>query len=66
MKITHKFYVGARGMIDGSRNDWAHTTLKDAIEHAKNLAEETNEDQIVVQIIRLIRRQKPPFVVETV
>ncbi len=66
MKITKKFYVGSRTMIDGSRLDWPHTTLNGAIEHAKKLAEESDQDQIVVQIIRLVRRQKTPIIVEKI
>ena len=38
MKITKRFYVGSRTMIDGSRADWPHSTLNGAIEHAKRLA----------------------------
>lgn len=66
MKITKKFYVGSQSMINGTRNDWAHTTLNGAIDHAKKIAEETEEDQIVVQIIRVVKRQKTPIIVEKV
>jgi hypothetical protein len=40
MKITRKFYVDSISMIDNSRSEWLHSTLNDAIEHAKELAEE--------------------------
>ena len=35
-KITKKFYVGAERMANPN-NDWAHATLVDAINHAKDL-----------------------------
>lgn len=62
--IKKKFYVGSQAMK--TNNDWAHSTLNGAIEHAKKLAEESDEDQIVVQIIRVVRRQKSPIIVEKV
>ena len=71
MKITKKFYVGSRTMnpnsSDGRRyQEWAKKTLQEAIDHAKSLAEETEEDQIVVQIVRIVRKQKTPLIVEKV
>ena len=65
-KITKKFYVGSRSMIDGSRSDWAKSTLQEAINHASELCSETDEEQIVVQIVRVIRPAKRPIVVEKV
>ena len=66
MKITKKFYVGSRSMIDGSRNGWAKKTLNEAIQHAKELCNETEEEQIVVQIVRIVRPQKRPIIVEKI
>lgn len=66
MKITKKFYVASRSMIDGSRTDWPHETLDEAIEHATQLAEETEKDQAVVQIIKIVKLKKAPVVVEDV
>jgi hypothetical protein len=68
-KITRKFYVGSRKMnplsSDGSHYDeWGKVTLEQAIEHAKEICEETGESQIVVQIVRVIKPQKVPIVVE--
>lgn len=65
MKLKKKFYVGSRTMKD-QENGWGHTTLNGALEHAKQLAQEQEEDQIVVQIVRVVRRQKVPLIVEKV
>ena len=61
MKIINKFYVGSRSILS---RDWAHPTLEEAIEHGKELAEETGEPQIVVEIVRLIKIVKPVSVEE--
>lgn len=70
-KITKKFYVGSPKMnplgSDGSfYNTWAKSSIEAAIEAAKEKCEETGEPQIVVQIVRVIRPQKQPIVVERI
>jgi hypothetical protein len=70
-KITKKFYVGSPKMNplgnDGSLyNTWAKSSLEAAIEAAKEKCEETGEAQIVVQIVRVVRPQKQPIVVEKI
>ncbi len=70
-KITKKFYVGSPKMnplsSDGTfYHTWAKASLELAIEAAKQKCEETGEPQIVVQIVRVIRPQKVPIVVEKV
>lgn len=57
-----KFYVGSQ---TAPHSDWAHQTLKGAIEHAKRLVESTNTDQYVVQVVRVVKRAPRPIVVET-
>lgn len=65
-KITKKFYVGASRMQDRN-NDWAHTTIEKAVEHARQLMEEEDSDEkIIVQIIRVVKRQRAPIIVEKV
>ena len=64
MKIHKRFYVGSRSLT--CDNDWAHSTLKQAICHDKRLVYETDEEQIVVQIIRKVSRQSTPIIVEKV
>lgn len=63
--IKKRFYVGSRSMHpDGNRyNDWAHDSLEKAIKHAKEVAEENEEDQIVVEIVRVVERKKVPLIV---
>lgn len=64
-KITKKFYVGAPHLIEDNR-DYCHTTLESAIAEAKEKCSESDEAQIVVQIIRIIRPAKAPVTVEKV
>lgn len=63
MKITKKFYVGSATVAE---SDWCHKTLEAAIKHAKQQAEETETNQIVVQIIRIVRIPKLNPIVEKV
>lgn len=68
-KIKNKFYVGSPKMnplsSDGSAyRIWSKATLAEAVEHAKEKCEETGEPQIVVQIIKVVRPQRSPIVVE--
>lgn len=70
-KITKKFYVGSPRMnplsTDGTfYHTWAKSSLEAAVEAAKEKCEETGEPQIVVQIVRVVRPQKQPIVVEKV
>jgi hypothetical protein len=70
-KITKKFYVGSPKMnplgSDGSSYAmWAKDTLEKAVQNAKELCEETGEPQIVVQIVRVVKPQKVPILVEKV
>jgi hypothetical protein len=60
MKVTKKFYVGSRRLQPG----WAKETLDEAIEHAKDLCEETGEAQFVVQVVRVVKLEKPITVEE--
>lgn len=62
-KVTKKYYVGKSSVIN---SDWAHANLNDAISHGKALCESSEEDQIIVQVIRVIRVQKRPILVQTV
>jgi hypothetical protein len=63
LKVTKKFYVGKASVVN---SDWAHETLQAAINHAKRLAEESETEQIVVQIVRVVRIPKRPVIVEKV
>lgn len=70
-KITKKFYVGSPSMNPLSSNgrhynEWAKSTLEQAIAQAKEKCEETGEPQIVVQIVRVVKPQRTPIVVEKV
>lgn len=66
-KKFNRFYVGSKSILPGGSNPtWAKGTLKDAIAHATELCEATGEEQIVVQVIRVVRKKPQPVVVETV
>jgi hypothetical protein len=60
---TNKFYVGSHLALDRA---WGHPTIEAAVEHAKNLIEETGSDQFIVEIVRLVRRKNAPVEVKTV
>lgn len=62
-KIVKKFYVGKASVVN---SDWAHATLADAINHGKRLCEETEDEQIIVQVVRVVRIHKQPVIVETI
>lgn len=68
--IKKKFYIGSRKTIENgisvNGDDWTHATLEKAIEHAKELVEESGETQYVVQVVRIIKRKDNPIVVEKV
>jgi hypothetical protein len=59
-------------MLAVSPNDrcrsWTRSTLKDAVEHARKVLEQDpSKDHVaIVQIVRVVRRQKAPVVVEVV
>jgi len=63
MKITKKFYVASQSMhpTHARHSEWAHETLEEAIEHASELARDTEKDQIIVQIIKVVRPLKAPI-----
>lgn len=63
-KITKRFYVGSNRMA----TDWPKATLFEAVAHAKRLLDEDPDMQqaIVVQIVRVVRRQSTPLIVEKV
>jgi hypothetical protein len=67
----NRFYVGAANIADaierGANDPWTCETLQEAIDSAKHKMEEENSDiAIVVQIIRILRRDAPPITVEIV
>jgi hypothetical protein len=59
----NKFYVGSRTALD---RQWGHRKIEHAIEHAKKLIEDTDEDQFIVQIVRVVKREKTPITVKKV
>lgn len=64
MKIKKRFYVGSVSTI--TNGDWTHRTIEEAIEHAKRLVEDSDEEQYIVQVIRVVRRKSTPVIVEKV
>ena len=59
-----KFYVGSKSTI--VNGDWTHQTVDGAINHAKRLLQESDEEQYVVKVIRIVKRRSLPIVVDTV
>jgi hypothetical protein len=71
MKNMNKFYVGATHIANsikyGTNGQWTHKTLAEATEHAKKLMEEQDTDlTIIVKIVRIVKRSKPPITIEDV
>lgn len=67
VKKVKRFYIGKPEVIEGrDSSHWAKDTLPEAIEHAKQRAEETGEPQYVVKVIKVVRRKSQPIVVEDV
>lgn len=70
-RITKKFYVGANKVfIPSSFNGqtWAKRTESEAIEHAKQLLEASpnQEFAFIVKVIKVVKRDRPPYKVEVV
>lgn len=64
-KIDRKFYVGSLSVF-APGNNHAKTSLAEAVAEATALAQNTEQDQIVVQIVRVVRLQKRPVSVQKV
>jgi hypothetical protein len=60
---TKRFYVGHRPVLDSNH---IKATLQEAIEHAVDRCNQTDQEQIVVQVVRIIRKRPQPVVVEVV
>jgi hypothetical protein len=67
-----KFYVGAeavsRAISSGTDAAIMRDTVEEAVEEAKRKlsAEPTRECVVVVQVIRVVRRTPPPFIVDVI
>lgn len=67
MKLTRKFYLGSPSIALGVTTDpYVKATVQEAVKDAIRACEATGTDQIVVQIVRVIRRRQPPVTVEVV
>ncbi len=63
--IKKRFYVGSLSVFQNGNNH-LKTTLSEAVDDAKRKLEETDEEQFVVQIVRVVRREQKPIIVEKV
>lgn len=63
--IKKRFYVGSLSVFQNGNNH-LKTTLSEAVDEAKRKLEETDEEQFVVQIVRVVRREQKPIIVEKV
>ena len=61
------FYVGHPRVMQPT-DAWAKPTLFEAINHAKRLLEDDTENEffVVVKVVRIVRRQRMPVLVEKV
>ena len=67
MKIKNRFYVASRNTVLGiDARNWAKETLEEAIEHAREICEESDKEQYVVQVVKVIKPQRKPVLVEDV
>lgn len=64
-KIDRKFYVGSLAVFSPG-NGHAKASLAEAVAEATKLAQDTEQDQFVVQIVRVVRLQKRPVSVQKV
>lgn len=65
--VKRQFYVGHPRVVEAQRNDnWGKTSLDEAVAHARQRVEQTGETQYVVKVIRVVRPQKVPVLVEVV
>lgn len=61
---NNKFYVGSNTIFE---RGWGHATVEKAISHAQDLMEEQGLDEtFIVQIVRVVAKQKTPVKVTTV
>jgi hypothetical protein len=69
--MLNKFYIGSKDIADcflhGNNHMWTESTVESAIKRAKEkMIEEDLEGAIIVQIIRVLKVNKPPISVEIV
>jgi hypothetical protein len=65
MKMEKRFYVGSAHLALGGE-PYVKRTVEEAIDEASRRCAESGDPQIVVQIIRVVRRASAPVVVENV
>lgn len=63
--LKKRYYVGSLSVFS-SGNTHLKATVNEAIADAKRKVDETGDDQFVVQIIRVVRKQATPIIVEKV
>jgi len=71
MSKINKFYVGAAHIAEaignGSNDEWSHSTLESAINHAKHVMERDEKDcAIIVKIVAVLKRESRPIKVQKV
>jgi len=71
MSKINKFYVGAAHIAEaignGSNDEWSHSTLDSAINHAKHVMERDEKDcAIIVKIVAVLKRENRPIKVQKV
>lgn len=63
--MTKRFYVGSARMVEGGDCNHFMRLLPEAIEEGKKRLIASGADEIyIVEVVRVIRRETPPLVVE--
>lgn len=66
MKLKFPYYVAADSIVNQNNGyssdgrEWAKPSLAQAIDHAQEIIERTNKDEVyIVKVIRVVKRRKP-------
>ena len=64
--LKKRYYIGSPKMLPGTQlyETWASADLNETIERAKKKCEDEGQDQLIVEIIRMVKVPKPPVKVE--
>jgi hypothetical protein len=67
MKLEKRFYVASKATVENTNGkNWMKPTLDEAIEHARDLCEDTDAVQYVVQVVKVVKPERKPVTVEDV
>lgn len=66
--MTRKYYVGSPSVLNVAENGTMGylQTCSEAIAKARRLVADDGQDRPIVKIIRIVRKQTPPIIVEEI